>query len=79
MIALGRAIASLRIERGFSRYDLVARTPISYPYIAEIEAGRKEPSYLMLCRLASALEVTAAQLLARGEAIAADPKNGVQK
>jgi len=75
MTAIGRAVAVVRIERGMKRKDLVAAARISYPYLAEIEAGRKLPSCAMLNRIATALSLRASELLARAESIAADPRN----
>lgn len=72
---LGRAIASLRVERGMGRKHLVAAAGISYPYLAEIEKGFKLPSHIMLEKLASALNVSPSDLMARAERIAADPLN----
>lgn len=80
MNALGRAIACIRIERGLSRYDLVQRAPISYPYLAEIEneSSTKTPSHSMLEKVAAALGTTPAGLMARAEKIEADPRNGLK-
>lgn len=76
---LGRAIASLRIQRGMSRNDLVRAAGISYPYLAEVEKGTKLPSAKMLSSLAAALKVAPSELLARSEQIAADPRNGISE
>ena len=72
---LGRAIASLRIERGMTRHHLVGAAGISYPYLAEVEKGRKIPSSTMLGKLAAALQVLPSELWQRSELIAADPRN----
>jgi transcriptional regulator with XRE-family HTH domain len=72
---IGRAIACLRIERGWKRNDLVAKAGISYPYLAEIEDGRKVPSHKMLTRIADALAMTPGALMMRAEQIEADPRN----
>ena len=76
---LGRAIASLRIERGMSRKDLVRAAEISYPYLAEVERGIKLPSTRMLYSLAVALKVAPSELMERAEQIAADPRNGISE
>lgn len=78
MAAVGRAIAALRIERGFTRQDLVFAAHVSYPFISEIEKGTKNPSYGTMARLADALGVTPSALMARAEAIWADPLNGLK-
>jgi transcriptional regulator with XRE-family HTH domain len=62
---LGRAIAAAREERGWKRKDLVDRADISYPFLAEVENGHKQPSMAKLNEIAEALGMTAAALLAR--------------
>jgi transcriptional regulator with XRE-family HTH domain len=74
-VALGRAIAAVRVERGLKRMELVTLGQISYPFLAEIEHGRKSPSHQTLARLAAALRTTPAGLMARAESITADPRN----
>lgn len=64
---LGRAIAVRRAELGLKRKDLAARSSLSYPYVSELENGTKEPSARALRQLAEALELSATQLLERGE------------
>lgn len=68
--ALGRAIASRRGEIGLKRNDLRDRSGLSYPYIAELETGRKRPSQAALDALARALELSTSELLARAERLA---------
>ena len=75
--ALGRAVACLRLERGMKRKDLVAVCAISYPFLAEIEDGRKSPSMVMLARIASALQVPPSAVLDFADSIVADPRNGL--
>jgi transcriptional regulator with XRE-family HTH domain len=53
---LGRAIRALRDERGISRRDLEKATGLSYPYLSEIEAGKKSPSSKTLRVIADALD-----------------------
>jgi transcriptional regulator with XRE-family HTH domain len=62
--ALGRAIRVLRTERGLARKDLAEAAGISYPYLSEIETGKKRPSSKALFAVAEALEVRPAELLA---------------
>jgi|LakMenE01Jun11ns_1017448.scaffolds.fasta_scaffold9885269_4 transcriptional regulator with XRE-family HTH domain len=71
-IYLGRAIACTRIERGMKRKDLVAAAGISYPFLAEIENGKKWPSFQTLDVLAAALRTTSLDLLSRGKQIGDD-------
>lgn len=59
---IGKTIAARRIILGMSRKDLAERAGISYPYIAEIEIGRKEPSISRLRDVATALQWTLSEL-----------------
>lgn len=61
--ALGRALQVLRSSYGYSRKELAERGGISYPYLSEIEAGKKEPSARALAALAQALGIRQHQLL----------------
>jgi transcriptional regulator with XRE-family HTH domain len=67
---LGRAIRVLRAERGLERKELAARCGISYPYLSEIESGKKRPSSQALRAIAEALGVPPHELLATAEALA---------
>lgn len=64
---LGRAIQERRAELGLGRPDLARRAGLSYPYVAELETGRKQGSPSALHALASALDLDAHELLARAE------------
>jgi two-component system response regulator DevR len=68
--ALGRAIQALRAERGMKRRQLAATSGISYPYLAEIEKGRKQPSSQTMSGIASALHVPVSELWLRTETLA---------
>lgn len=66
---LGRAIRVIRTEIGLSRRDLESRTRLSYPYLSEIEAGKKTPSPVALQAISRALEVPEEALLERARDI----------
>ena len=74
---LGRAISSLRAARGLKRMDLKRLLDagpgggLSYPYLADIENGRKYPAPATLGKIANALDTTAFELQAQAEALAA--------
>ena len=68
-VYLGRAIACIRTEQGMKRKDLVKAAGISYPFLAEIENGKKWPSFEMLDSLADALGCASLYLLARAKQI----------
>jgi len=62
-LALGRALAALRYERGWSLSELSERTGLSVPYLSELERGRKAPSPEVLERLAVAFSQSLASFL----------------
>jgi transcriptional regulator with XRE-family HTH domain len=64
---LGRAIRELREERRLGLAALAAAADIPEPALAAIEAGRRDPGYRRLRRLAAALDLTSTALLLRVE------------
>lgn len=68
LIALGRAIRSLRIERRLSAGELVAASGLSRRRIDALEAGRSDPRLDVLYALARGLGVRACELVGRAEA-----------
>ncbi len=64
---LGAAIKRCRIERGMSRKDLQEATGRSYPYLSEIEAGKKAPSTEVLGEIAAALGMEMHELIETAE------------
>lgn len=65
--AVGRAIKVLRAERGLGRKDLAKGSGVSYPYLTEIENGKKRPSSKALLLIAEALGVLPYELLQNAE------------
>jgi transcriptional regulator with XRE-family HTH domain len=65
--ALGRAIKVRRTDLGLERADLAERAGISYPYLSEIESGKKRPSDRTLRAIAHALEMRTHELVAEAE------------
>lgn len=72
---LGKAVQVLRTSHGYSRKELAERAGISYPYLSEIESGKKEPSGRALASLARALGMRQHQLMELADRYAegADP------
>lgn len=66
-IALGLAIEQRRKEFGYSRPELARISTLSYPYIYEIEKGRKDATYQALEKVAGVLDVTPEWLMDRGK------------
>lgn len=55
-LIFGLKLKQLRVERGFSTYDLADRTGLSPSYLNEIEKGKKYPKTEKIFALAKALE-----------------------
>jgi transcriptional regulator with XRE-family HTH domain len=70
--ALGLAIRLRREELGFSRPDLAAAATLSYPYVYEVEQGKKMPSETALEKLAGALEIEPGRLRERAMELGAE-------
>jgi len=68
-LGLGRAVAEMRKGQGLSRKQLAVRAGVSYPYLSEIENGRKRLSARALLLVARALDVKPFQLLESAEAL----------
>lgn len=62
---LGKRIKKLRLEKGLSQVDLVARMQgnIDTTNISRIEAGRTNPTIYSLYRLSEALEISMSELV----------------
>jgi transcriptional regulator with XRE-family HTH domain len=61
---LGATLRHYRQQRRLSQQALATSTGLSPTYILEIEQGHRNPSLLCLLRLADALELAVAELLA---------------
>ena len=55
---LGRRIAFLRKEKALSQVDLAADADMAKSYLSELELGKRNPSVLVLSRIAAALGTT---------------------
>jgi transcriptional regulator with XRE-family HTH domain len=65
--ALGRAIKVIRTEQGLERKELARLSGLSYPYLSEIEQGKKRPSSESLQAIARSLRLRQSELLERAE------------
>jgi transcriptional regulator with XRE-family HTH domain len=61
--ALGDRVREFRHGMGLSQEQLAYKAGINRTYIASVETGRRNPSLDLIVRLASALEVDAADLV----------------
>ena len=62
-IALGKRLARLRKERGYTQIELAEKTGIIQPVLSDYERGMLRPHPDTLIRLATALQVSADELL----------------
>lgn len=62
LILLGRRIRSLRNRKGWTQQELGRRANINYKFIGEIERGKQNPSFNILSKIASTLNVEMLEL-----------------
>ena len=62
-MALGRAVHRHRIAIGISQEDLADQVGLDRTYISGIERGLRNPTFLVLLRLAEALKVPVRRLV----------------
>lgn len=65
LVLFGKRIKELRLEKGLSQVDLVARMQgnIDTTNISRIEAGRTNPTVYSLYRLSEAFEISISELV----------------
>jgi transcriptional regulator with XRE-family HTH domain len=61
----GAWVRELRRRRKLSQVDLAARAGISATYLSEIEQGKRNPTLVVVVRLARALDAKPTQLVSR--------------
>jgi transcriptional regulator with XRE-family HTH domain len=65
LAAFGRVVRGLRIDLQISQEELADRAGIHRTYIGDVERGKRNVSLVNIERLARALEVDMAHLMAR--------------
>jgi transcriptional regulator with XRE-family HTH domain len=60
---LGKNVRRLRQQRGLTQEELAFEAEIDLTYMGGIERGRRNPSLLVITRIAKALSVAPAKLL----------------
>jgi len=68
--ALARNVKSLRHERGLTQEQVADRSGLHLTYVAGIESGRRNPTFITLVALAAGLTATPADLITGIEASA---------
>lgn len=65
LVLFGKRIKKLRLEKGMSQVDLVAKMQgnIDTTNISRIESGRTNPTIYSLYRLSEALEISLSELI----------------
>lgn len=59
---VGQNVRRLRIEKGLTQEQLAFEAEIDLTYLGDIERGKRNPSVLVLARLAAAVGVVPAKL-----------------
>ena len=54
---LGEILRKHRIEKGFSQESFSEKTQLDRTYISGLERGKRNPSYLIIKRIAKVLEI----------------------
>lgn len=70
--ALGRAVRELRVERGLTQVELAQAADLNVTWLSHIEAGRPNPAWGTVARIAAALDVPVSELALRAERLDAD-------
>jgi len=65
LVALGAAIRRARKERGISQEELASRSAVDRSYMSSIERGQQNPGIVSVLRIARAMQMNAAELIAR--------------
>jgi transcriptional regulator with XRE-family HTH domain len=66
-IAFGEVVRSRRKTVGLTQEELAERAAIHPTYVGLVERGERNPSLDVAARIANALDVTLAELIARSE------------
>lgn len=75
-LALGLAVKNRREELRLTQEQVYLRTEIHQRYLSNVETGKRNPSYASLRRLATGLDLTTSELIARAEQIEASGIKG---
>ena len=62
---LGEILRKYRIEKGFSQESFSEKTQLDRTYISGLERGKRNPSYLIIKRIAKVLEIPEQKLFTK--------------
>ena len=62
LLGLGHTIRQFREREGLSQEDLAFRAGLHRTYVGQLESGDRNPSFLVLIRLARALQIPVSKL-----------------
>lgn len=62
-IALGSRIKEIRMKQGLTQEKVADASGLHVTYVASVESGRRNPSYLSLRALALGLDVSVSEML----------------
>jgi transcriptional regulator with XRE-family HTH domain len=62
-VILGRNVRRLRQQKGLTQEELAFEAKIDLTYVGGIERGKRNPSLLVIARIADALSVSLPRLL----------------
>ena len=58
----GNRLRKLRIEKGFSQEKFADLTQLDRTYVSGLERGKRNPSYLILLKIAKSLKISVKDL-----------------
>jgi transcriptional regulator with XRE-family HTH domain len=74
-VFFARNLRRVRLERGYSQERLALEANIDRAYLSGLERGVRNPTVLLLGKLARVLEVSVSDLIANGSIFEAPVKN----
>lgn len=77
LLQFGKAVREFRKTAGISQEELAERTEIHRTYIGGIERGERNPTWLMITRIAKALGISATELVQLAEKTPHDSRQAV--
>lgn len=66
-LAFGKAVRAVRMEQGIAQEELAALAGIERPHMGKIERGEHMPTLALILKIALALKISSAELMAATE------------